>query len=226
MTGNPIIPFKVPLNDARSNLASAVASGAGTITVTTGEGGNFPATADGDFWVSIDQEILLCTSRAVDVLTVTRGQQSTVDANHDAGASVELRITQEAFEDIHANVVKGVLQGWAEFGDHGGPGVSIGTIPANGFVYRVNIWVHELFDAGNRTLNVGYDAATPYYVDTFDISGAVIDNVDDDGHADAGAGIGVVDAVARACELYIDAAGCATGKVYVAVHYIVADAIP
>jgi len=226
MTGNPIIDFKVPLNSASSSLDGAITNVAVALDVQTGDGGNFPATGDGDFWVSIDAEILLCTTRAVDTLTVTRGAQGTANVAHDDGAAVELRITQEAFEDIHANVVKGVLQGWAEFGDHGGPGVSIGTIPANGFVYRVNIWVHELFDAGNRTLNVGYDAATPYYVDTFDISGAVIDNVDDDGHADAGAGIGVVDAVARACELYIDAAGCATGKVYVAVHYIVADAIP
>ena len=88
-----IVAFKVAKNSASSSLASAIDNSEVTLTVATGEGANFPATADGDFWVSIDSEIMLCTSRATDVLTVTRAQQSTSGAAHDAGAAVELRIT-------------------------------------------------------------------------------------------------------------------------------------
>ena len=222
MTGNQIIPFKVPLNNADSSLAVALTDVAATLTVEAGEGANFPTTADGDFWVSIDAEILLCTSRAVDVLTVTRAQQGTVAAAHDVGAAVELRITAEALTDINNNIVKGVLQGWA---DDTNMNPSIGTLPANAFVYRVDIYVLELFDVGVRTMDVGYDAATPWYVNTFNVAAATVDHVDF-GHADAGGAMGVVDAASRAVEIYVNAVASTTGKVYVAVHYIVADAIP
>ena len=224
MTGNPIIDFKVPLNSASSSLDGAITNVAVALDVQTGDGGNFPATGDGDFWVCIDAEILLCTSRAGDTLTVVRGAQGTANVAHDDGAAVELRITQEAFEDIHANVVTGILQGWAEFGDHG-VGVDIGTLPANSFVWRVDIWVLELFDAGNKLIDVGYAGVSTWLVNTFDVQAATTDHIDD-GHADAGAGIGVVEATERDIEIMVNAAGCATGKVYVAAHYIVADAIP
>ncbi|KKK75518.1 hypothetical protein LCGC14_2872900, partial [marine sediment metagenome] len=58
-----IVAFKVAKNSASSSLASAIDNAVVTLTVATGDGANFPATADGDFWVSIDSEILLCTSR-------------------------------------------------------------------------------------------------------------------------------------------------------------------
>lgn len=222
MTGNPIIVFKVPKNDARGSLLANINSVVGTLTVGAGEGANFPTTADGDFWVSIDAEILLCTSRAADVLTVTRAQQSTVAAAHNAGAAVELRITEEALTDINNNIVKGVLQGWA---DDTNLNPSIGTLPANAFVYRVDIYVLELFDAGVGTMNVGYDAVQTWYVNTYNIAAASVDHVDY-GHADAGGAMGIVDATSRAVEIYVNAAASTTGKVYVAVHYIVADAIP
>lgn len=225
MTGNPIADFKVPLNSASSSLDGAITNVAVTLDVATGDGANFPATADGDFWISIDAEIMLCTSRAGDTLTVTRGAQGTANVIHDDGAAVELRITQETFEDIHSNIVTGILQGWAVHTDHG-VAVSIGTLPANHFVWRVSIWCQELFDAGNKLIDVGYAAASTHLVDTFDVSGAVIDNVDDDGHADAGAAIGTVHATARAIEIMLDAAASTQGKVYVAVHYIVADVLP
>lgn len=220
-----IVEFKVAKNNANSALASAITDVAATLTVTTGEGGNFPATADGDFWVSIDSEILLCTSRAGDVLTVVRAAQSTTGVAHDAGAAVELRITAEALEDIQDNIVTGVLQGWAVDTDTG-TGVPIGTLPANHFVWRVSIYCLELFDAGNKLIDVGYDAAQTYLVDTFNVAAAIIDNIDDDGHADAGAGIMAVSETARAIEIYVDAAASTTGKVYVVVHYIVPDDIP
>jgi hypothetical protein len=90
----------------------------------------------------------------------------------------------------------------------------------------VSIWVEELFDAGTKLMNVGYDALETHLVDTFDIQAAAVDNVDDDGHADAGAFMCILSPTARAIEIYVDAAASSTGKVYVVVHYIQADTEP
>ncbi len=228
MTGNPIIDFKIPLNNADSSLDGAITNADVTLDVATGEGANFPATADGDFWVSIDAEILLCTSRAADTLTVTRAQQGTAAAAHDDGAAVELRITQEALEDIHANIVTGVLQGWA-LDDDQNP--SIGTLPANAFVWAVDIWVEEVFNAGGAddSITIGYDALTNAYVVTgLNLTALDLREHITEVHGSAAATLGTVDATTRAVEIYVTHTGAepTTGKVYVVVHYIVADSEP
>ena len=222
-----IVAFKVAKNSASSALASAITDVAATLTVATGDGANFPATADGDFWVSIDSEILLCTSRTGDVLTVTRAQQSTTGAAHDAGAAVELRITAEAISEIQDEIKHGVLEGWA-LDDDQNP--SLGTLPANAFVYRVDIWVEEAFNSdGTDNLTVGYDGGTSaYLVSGLNMeTGGLREHVDE-GHAQAGATLGTVDATTRAVEAYYLNGGTepTTGKVYIALHYIVATAEP
>ncbi|KKM19129.1 hypothetical protein LCGC14_1658800, partial [marine sediment metagenome] len=152
-----IVAFKVAKNSASSSLASAINNSVGTLTVATGDGANFPATADGDFWVSIDSEIVLCTSRTGDVLTVTRAQQGTSGAAHDAGAAVELRITAEAISEMQDEIKHGVLEGWVA-DDAQNP--SLGTLPINAFVIDVYIWVEQAFDSdGTDQISVGYDAA-------------------------------------------------------------------
>ncbi len=226
MTGNPIIDFKVPLNSSSSSLASAITSGAGSLTVATGDGANFPATADGDFWVSIDSEILLCTARTADVLTVTRAQQSTAAASHDAGAAVELRITQEAFEDIHSNIVTGILQGWV-LDDAQNP--SLGTLPARAFVTAVDLWVEEAFDdTGTDLLTVGYDAVVDAYVASISVAAGGLREHITEAHGNAGATLGTMDATSRAVEAYYTGqnANAAAGKAYIVIHYIVATAEP
>lgn len=52
-----------------------------TVTVAVISGSVFPAT--GDFRLNCQDEIMLCTSRSVDDLTVIRGQEGTVAASHD-----------------------------------------------------------------------------------------------------------------------------------------------
>ena len=222
-----IVEFKVAKNSASSSLASAINNSVGTLTVATGDGANFPATADGDFWVSIDSEILLCTSRTGDVLTVTRAQQSTSGAAHDAGAAVELRITAEAISEMQDEIKHGVLEGWA-LDDAQNP--SLGTLPANAFVHRVDIWVEEAFDSDAADdLTVGYDGTTGAYVTTGlnMATGGLREHIDE-GHARAGATLGTVDASSRAVEAYYVNGGTepTTGKVYIALHYIVATAEP
>lgn len=77
-------------NNAESALASAITAAATSLTLITGDGAKFPAS---NFHISIDDEILLCSSRAGDVLTVTRAQESTAATAHAAGAIVALNVT-------------------------------------------------------------------------------------------------------------------------------------
>ena len=221
-----ITEFKVAKNSANSSLASAITDVAGTLTVVTGAGANFPTTADGDFWVSIDSEILLCTSRAGDVLTVTRGQQSTSGAAHDAGAAVELRITAEAITELQTAIEVGVLEGWV-LDDAQNP--SLGTLPVNAFVYAVDLWVEEAFDdTGTDLLTVGYDAVVDAYVASISVAGGGDREHITEVHANAGATLGTVDATSRAVEAYYTGqnANAAAGKAYIVIHYIVATAEP
>lgn len=82
----------------KNNAVSKVATVGGidnstdpvTFAVTTGEGSKFPAS---NFVITIDNEILLCTSRTGDNLTCTRAYEGTTIAAHSQNADVEARIT-------------------------------------------------------------------------------------------------------------------------------------
>lgn len=82
----------------KNNAVSKVATVGGidnstdpvTFAVTTGEGTKFPAS---NFLITIDNEILLCTSRTGDNLTCARAKESTTIAAHSQNADVENRIT-------------------------------------------------------------------------------------------------------------------------------------
>ncbi|MHB8086537.1 MAG: hypothetical protein ACYDHZ_12015 [Dehalococcoidia bacterium] len=77
-------------NNAESTLASGITSVATSLTVAAGEGVKFPGS---NFNITIDGEILLCTSRTGDVLTVTRAQEGTAAAVHAAATVVSLNVT-------------------------------------------------------------------------------------------------------------------------------------
>lgn len=78
-------------NRAKSKLASDVNAGATTWTVITGEGAKFPSAYP--FHITCEDEIVRCTLRVGDVLTVTRAQEGTGASPHLADEDVELRIT-------------------------------------------------------------------------------------------------------------------------------------
>jgi hypothetical protein len=90
-------------NRAESTLASGITDVATTLVVATGEGSKFPTS---NFLVTIDDEILLCSSRASDSLTVSRGQESTTPVEHDAGAKVKLRITAGTITELQTESAK------------------------------------------------------------------------------------------------------------------------
>jgi len=85
-------------NRAFSTLSSGISDSDTTLTVATGEGSKFPDS--GNFHITIEDEILECTSRSGDVLTVTRGAESTTPAPHSAGKEVSLNITAEIIEEL------------------------------------------------------------------------------------------------------------------------------
>jgi len=86
-------------NNAASILAAGISAGATSLTVASGEGARFPTS---NFHITIDNEILKCTSRSGDVLTVTRAQEGTSAAAHNQGAAVRLNITAKVIEELQA----------------------------------------------------------------------------------------------------------------------------
>lgn len=93
-------------NNATSRLASSLTSGATTLSVTSGDGGKFPSPSAGQWFpvtlvkVTGSLEILRCTARSGDVLTVARAQEGTSAQAFSPGDRVELRLTAAAIVDI------------------------------------------------------------------------------------------------------------------------------
>lgn len=92
---------KVP-SQASPTLASGIDASETTITVATGTGSRLPSD---NFSISIDNEIILIASRSGDTLTVaTRGYEGTTGVAHNAGATVEARITAKSHNQVAAEV--------------------------------------------------------------------------------------------------------------------------
>jgi len=98
-------------NNAESALASAITAAATTITLVSGEGSRFPST---NFNISIDDEILTCSSRSGDVLTVTRAQEDTIAAAHASGAIVALNVTAAVITQLQDGVDAAAVSGGRE----------------------------------------------------------------------------------------------------------------
>ena len=96
-------------NRAISALAADITDVATSLTVTAGEGAKFPSA--GDFHITIEDEILKCTARTTDTLTVVRAQEGTTGAAHIAGKSVELRITAGVIESRTTWTAEKLLKG-------------------------------------------------------------------------------------------------------------------
>ena len=97
-------------NNADSSLNGAIASNTLVITLKTGEGAKFPSPSNGDYFLvtlyqklgsdEINHEIVKCTSRAGDTLTVVRAQEGTTAKAFNDGDLVELRITKGTVENF------------------------------------------------------------------------------------------------------------------------------
>lgn len=78
------------------------------IILNAGEGAAFPAS---NFVITIDAEILKCTSRTLDTLTCARAQEGTTKAAHLADALVYMNLTagivqemRDAINDLESRV--------------------------------------------------------------------------------------------------------------------------
>lgn len=106
-------------NNAVARLAASITSTETSIGLTPGAGALFPALSAGDWFpatlVKSDGtlEIVKVTARSVDVLTVTRAQESTSASAFNAGDMIELRLTAGTIATIETAATAGVaaLQG-------------------------------------------------------------------------------------------------------------------
>ena len=92
-------------NNAFGTLAAGINSSATSITLTSGQGARFPTLGAGDFFyatlidTSNNLEIVKCTARSTDVLTVVRAQESTTARAYNTGDRIEIRLTAQTFID-------------------------------------------------------------------------------------------------------------------------------
>ena len=94
--------FLVPKNNAASTLNGGINDSVTSLDVASGEGALFPSSFP--FNITLEDEILKCTNRVTDTLTVVRGEEGTTPANHADGKAVELRITAKAISDLNTAV--------------------------------------------------------------------------------------------------------------------------
>ena len=92
-------------NNAFGTLAAGINSSATSITLTSGQGARFPTLSAGDYFyatlidTSNNLEIVKCTARSTDVLTVVRAQESTTARAYTTGDRIEIRLTAQTFVD-------------------------------------------------------------------------------------------------------------------------------
>ncbi len=84
--------FEQFVNDATTTLSSAANTSTTSLSVTSGT--VFPSV--GNFRVKVDDEIMLCTARSSNTLTVIRGQEGTAAASHTNTTSISSVLTAAA----------------------------------------------------------------------------------------------------------------------------------
>ena len=93
-------------NNAFATLASSITNSATSITLTSGQGARFPSLSAGEHFhatlidTNNNLEIVKCTARSTDVLTVVRAQESTTGRAYASGDRIEIRLTAQAISDV------------------------------------------------------------------------------------------------------------------------------
>jgi len=92
-------------NNAFGTLNAGISSSDTSITLSSGQGARFPALlTDEYFYITLidtsnNLEVVKCTARSTDVLTIVRAQDNTTARAFVIGDRVELRVTAAALED-------------------------------------------------------------------------------------------------------------------------------
>lgn len=112
------MPVPLFTNNASATLAAGVTAAATSLTLTAGQGARFPSPSGGDWFMATLYsvtgvteslwEIVKCTARSGDTLTVVRAQEGTTARVWSSGAPVELRITASVATDLVTQVYTGI----------------------------------------------------------------------------------------------------------------------
>lgn len=125
--------YYVKKNNASSLVVGTLSASATTLNVTTGEGGNFPSTFPYllTIWTGSDvgddsgMEIVRCTGRTTDALTIVRAQEGTSDVEHSAGEYVAILTTAGLFNDSTYGVEGNLDTHIADTSIHGRTSISL-----------------------------------------------------------------------------------------------------
>jgi hypothetical protein len=98
-------------NNASAAIASSLTASSTSIILAAGQGGEFPSPGPSDYFYAtlVDSsnniEIVKCTARSADTLTVVRGQDGTSARSFAVGSLLELRIVAATFTDLQNEIV-------------------------------------------------------------------------------------------------------------------------
>lgn len=178
-------------NNAISQLASSITPAETSITLKAGDGSNFPTLVAGDYFpATISKpngtfEIVKCTARSGDTLTVTRAQESTTALAFDANSLIELRLTASTIEAIDS-AAAGAAQKAGEVSFFAMNSAPTGWIKANGAAISRTTYA-ALFSAIGTTFGTG-DGSTTFNVP--DMRGYFSRGWADNGSVDSGRAFG------------------------------------
>lgn len=107
-------------NNAAGTMAADIGVSDTAVLLGAGQGVAFPTLAGGDYFyvtlihnVTFQIEIVKCTARVGDTLTVVRGQDSTTAIAFTAGSIAEVRLVAQGLRDLDYRTVMGVANGLA-----------------------------------------------------------------------------------------------------------------
>lgn len=168
-------------NSAYATLAAGIASGATSITLTTGQGARFPSPGASDYFfatlidASNNLEIVKCTSRSGDVLTVTRAQEGTTARAYSTGDRIELRVTAQGLYDIREDITPAWVSDKANtstgfFDAPSGSTAQRGSPTAGAIRYNSDKLTFEGYD-GTQWIELSNPRVAQRTVQTFNSSG-------------------------------------------------------
>lgn len=152
-------------NNAFSTLAVSISGTDTALVLSSGGGSKFPSLGAGDYFYatladsSNNLEIIKCTARTGDNLTVVRGQDGTTGLAYIAGDKIELRPVAADFTDIVTQINDHIADPTAAHAASAISNTPAGGIAATTVQAAINELDTEKFDktggtiSGNTTIN-------------------------------------------------------------------------
>lgn len=122
-------------NNVAGTLAANIGPSDTLILLGPGQGAAFPAPVGDGFFATIVHnisgvvEVVICTSRSGDTLTVTRGRDNTTATSFTVGSVVEMRLCAQMLRDIDFRLSRGVANGIASL--DAGTKVPVAQLPSS-----------------------------------------------------------------------------------------------